>query len=174
MRESEQQDVWNCYLHTSLSYPIEIAIISIFNLLLFSKLLKFTALLRSCLFFGKFSVERESSTHSERNHTTTKIYPRLKVTQTRPNSTYPLRTPRTRLRTKNDPQIMRVTKYNHGQELPTASLIWKENQNTRHQWFEHSQFFRFITRLAWRVDKINQILCCDWLPEWERWRYLAR
>ena len=37
--------------------------------------------------------------------------------------TYPLRTPRTKLSTKKDPQIMRVTKYNQGQELPTASFI---------------------------------------------------
>lgn len=55
--------------------------------------------------------------------TDNKHLPKTKVKQTRPNRTYPLRTPRTRLRTKNDPQIMSVTKYNHGQELPTASLI---------------------------------------------------
>ena len=29
--------------------------------------------------------------------------------------THPLRTPRTRLRTKNEPRMMRLTKYNHGQ-----------------------------------------------------------
>ena len=103
-----------------------------------------------------------------------KNLPKTKVTQTRSNGTYPLRTPRTRLRTKKDPQIMRVTKYNHGQELPTASLIWKENQNTQHHCFEHYQFFRFITWLASWVDKIDQILHCDWLPKWERWRYLTR
>jgi len=79
---------------------------------------------------------------------------KTKVKQTRPNGTYPLRTPRTRLRTKNDPQIMSVTKYNHGQELPTASLIWKENQNKRCHWFEHYWLFRLI------ISKLR---------EWTRW-----
>ena len=31
-----------------------------------------------------------------------------------------------------------------------------------------------IIWLAPRAGKMNQILRCDWLPEWARWRYLAR
>ena len=32
----------------------------------------------------------------------------------------------------------------------------------------------FIIWLAPSADKVNQIARCDWLPEWARWRYLAR
>ena len=31
-----------------------------------------------------------------------------------------------------------------------------------------------IIRLAPRAGKMNQILRCDWLPEWARWNYLTR
>ena len=38
--------------------------------------------------------------------------------------TYPLRTPRTRLSTKNDPMMIRLTKYSHGNPFPTESFIY--------------------------------------------------
>lgn len=38
---------------------------------------------------------------------------------------YPLSTPRTRLRTKNEPRMIRLTKYIHGHSNPTESLTWK-------------------------------------------------
>ena len=31
----------------------------------------------------------------------------------------------------------------------------------------------FIICLAPRAGKMNQIACCDWLPEWARWSHLA-
>lgn len=38
---------------------------------------------------------------------------------------YPLRTPRTRLRTKNEPRMIRLTKYTHGHSHPIASFTCK-------------------------------------------------
>ena len=32
---------------------------------------------------------------------------------------------------------------------------------------------QIILRLAPWTGKMNQTLCCDWLPEWARWNYLA-
>jgi hypothetical protein len=40
-------------------------------------------------------------------------------------TTHPLRTPRTRLSTKNEPSKMRDTKYIHGHELPIASFTYR-------------------------------------------------
>jgi len=39
--------------------------------------------------------------------------------------------------------------------------------------FDRVLYFLLIIRLALQACKINQILCCDWLPERARWRYLA-
>ena len=166
---------------TSLSNPVEVAIVSIFNLLLFSKLLEFTTLLSSRLFLGKFSVFRKHSTSSytstteDISHFSLPLCPALVSTwktslfkdehkfdtnptlhtnfvtstlkekvrlimpishlkeqtskQKKNNVTYPLSTPRTKLRTKKDPQMIRVTKYTHGQEFPTASFICKTHNH---------------------------------------------
>lgn len=38
---------------------------------------------------------------------------------------YPLRTPRTRLRTKNEPRMIRLTKYTQGHSHPIASFTCK-------------------------------------------------
>lgn len=42
-------------------------------------------------------------------------------------ASYPLRTPSTRLRTKKDPKMTRLTKYTQGSSYPMASCIWREN-----------------------------------------------
>lgn len=39
---------------------------------------------------------------------------------------YPLKTPRTRFSTKNDPKMTRLTKYTQGNSNPIASFIWKK------------------------------------------------
>ena len=44
--------------------------------------------------------------------------------------TYPLSTPKTRLSTKNEPMIIKLIKYIHGQPLPSASLIWKHKKQS--------------------------------------------
>lgn len=38
-------------------------------------------------------------------------------------NTYPLNTPKTKLRTKKDPKMTRLTKYTHGSSKPIASFI---------------------------------------------------
>lgn len=44
---------------------------------------------------------------------------------------YPDSTPRTRLRTKKDPMMMRGMKYNQFQVAPKASLVWRGKEKTR-------------------------------------------
>ena len=41
----------------------------------------------------------------------------------REEGAYPLNTPKTRLRTKKEPKITRLTKYTHGSSKPIASFI---------------------------------------------------
>ena len=40
--------------------------------------------------------------------------------------------------------------------------------------FEQYCMNSIIISLAPWAGKMNQIACCDWLPEWARWSYLAR
>lgn len=42
-------------------------------------------------------------------------------------ASHPLRTPSTRLRTKKDPKMTRLTKYTQGSSYPMASCIWRES-----------------------------------------------
>ncbi len=42
---------------------------------------------------------------------------------------YPLKTPRTRLSIKNDPRIINGTKYSQLNNVPTASLVYKNISN---------------------------------------------
>lgn len=60
---------------------------------------------------------------------------------------YPDSTPRTRLRTKKDPMMMRGMKYSQFQVAPKASLVWrgKENKN------QHDVMFNTSTQRRGRV-----------------------
>lgn len=47
--------------------------------------------------------------------------------------TDPLRTPRTRLRTKKEPKITKLTKYTHGSSNPMASFICAQTQHAERE-----------------------------------------
>lgn len=49
----------------------------------------------------------------------------------REEDAYPLNTPKTRLRTKKEPKITRLTKYTHGSSRPIASFIWRNKHHHR-------------------------------------------
>jgi len=46
-------------------------------------------------------------------------------------ASYPLNTPKTRLRTKKEPKITRLTKYTHGSSKPIASFIWRSEKSSQ-------------------------------------------
>lgn len=46
------------------------------------------------------------------------------------HTAYPDSTPRTRLRTKKDPMMMRGMKYSQFQVAPKASLVWRGGEKT--------------------------------------------
>lgn len=48
----------------------------------------------------------------------------------REDGAYPLNTPKTRLRTKKEPKITRLTKYTHGSSKPMASFICRRGSVT--------------------------------------------
>lgn len=49
----------------------------------------------------------------------------------REEGAYPLNTPKTRLSTKKEPKITRLTKYTHGSSKPIASFIWRDRRHHR-------------------------------------------
>ena len=91
----------------------------------------------------------------------------------RETSGLPGSTPRTRLRTKKDPMMMRGMKYSQFQVAPKASLVWKKEK-----WFfsiilhqnhlpgeglhSHSFTCRVMQQVQWNID----IHCVASLPIW--------
>lgn len=62
--------------------------------------------------------------------------------------TDPLRTPRTRLRTKKEPKITKLTKYTHGSSNPMASFICAQTQQKERKHNEKWAPLMFLDRLV--------------------------
>ena len=61
-----------------------------------------------------------------------------------------------------------------GSELPTFRTVYVFVSCSVHGPHLSVPFLlQIILRLAPWTGKMNQTLCCDWLPEWARWNYLA-
>ena len=100
-------------LLTRLINPVDVAMQGFFQQLFFTEFLKLATLLSTFLLFCKLSGREQNLGKLSGG--------KLKIISC--CHTYPLSTPKIRLSTKNEPQMIRVTKYIQGQELPETLFI---------------------------------------------------